>query len=163
MFSLISCKRQTNWNRSKQRYRQFKKKKKITKESSYIVLSLSTPRVYVWLRAWVRLEPRRTSKSEPKIYIGTYISIAFSAPVCVATAHWIWFIKIALVLDIMSCSVSELQRSSCRLRGSSQGSGGGGATAAATHGASNMGGPLNRPQSHKPCCLCWCCCCSCSW
>lgn len=76
-------------------------------------------------------------------------------------------IKIGSALQKMSCSVSELQRSSCRLRGSSQGSGGGGSTSTAnvTHGgSSNMGGQsLNRPQSHRQCCLCWCCCCSCSW
>ncbi|XP_055312054.1 regulator of G-protein signaling 17 isoform X2 [Sitodiplosis mosellana] len=68
----------------------------------------------------------------------------------------------------MSCSVSELQlrtSASCRLRGSSQGSGGAvsATVGGVTHGTTNnMGGPLNRPQSHKPCCLCWCCCCSCS-
>lgn len=82
----------------------------------------------------------------------------------------------------MSCSVSELP-AGCRLRGmgsaaqggssvplttplTGSGGGGGGGTASGTNAlqeTSGGAGPLQRPQSQKPCCFCWCCCCSCSW
>lgn len=70
----------------------------------------------------------------------------------------------ARVFIRMSCSVSELP-SGCRLRGTSQSGSTGplNTSLGGTQNNSNVGGPLQRPQSQKHGCFCWCCCCSCSW